>query len=98
MGFGFVHNHVVGFCGKFFNWNGTHYVGPALGPPRGGAPGGGGGGSPPKPGDRSPWVPEVEGAIALMFNFFSFITLLRLRLQELSLSLSFVITNDRFRV
>lgn len=35
---------------------------------------------------------------ALMFNFFSFITLLRLRLQELSLSLSFVITNDRFRV
>ena len=76
-------------------------LGPALGPPRGGPPGGGGGrggGGPPKPGDRPPWVPEVEGTIALMFNFFSFITLLRLQLRELSLSLSFVITNDRFRV
>lgn len=30
------------------------------GPPRGGGP--------PKPGDRPPWVPEVEGSIALMFN------------------------------
>ncbi|KAG6636303.1 scopoletin glucosyltransferase-like [Carya illinoinensis] len=49
------------------------------GPPRGGPPGGGGpagsgsnrppgGGGPPKPGDRPPWVPEVEGSIALMFN------------------------------
>jgi hypothetical protein len=45
------------------------------GPPRGGPPGsgpnrrpGGGGGGPPKPGDRPPWVPEVEGSVALMFN------------------------------
>ena len=76
-------------------------LGLAPGPPRGSPPGGGGGkggGGSPKPGDRPPWVPEVEGAIALMFNFFSFITLLRLQLRELSLSLSFVITNDRFRV
>ncbi|XP_030953204.1 scopoletin glucosyltransferase-like [Quercus lobata] len=42
-----------------------------VGPPPGGPPGGGGGrggGGPPKPGDRPPWVPEVEGAIAMMFN------------------------------
>ncbi|XP_030553758.1 UDP-glycosyltransferase 73E1-like [Rhodamnia argentea] len=44
-----------------------------FGPPRGGPPGpgprpGGGGGGPPKPGDRPPWVPEVEGSIGLMFN------------------------------
>lgn len=49
------------------------------GPPRGGPAGGGppgsgpnrppgAGGGPPKPGDRPPWVPEVEGSIALMFN------------------------------
>lgn len=43
------------------------------GPPGGGPkgpPGGGGkgGGGPPKPGNRPPWVPEVEGSIALMFN------------------------------
>lgn len=25
-------------------------------------------GGPPKPGDRPPWVPEIEGSIALMFN------------------------------
>ena len=41
-------------------------VGPPGGPPGGG--GGRGGGGPPKPGDRPPWVPEVEGAIAMMFN------------------------------
>ncbi|XP_061996981.1 UDP-glycosyltransferase 73C7-like [Rosa rugosa] len=36
----------------------------------GGPPGGGGkgGGGPPKPGNRPPWVPEVEGSVALMFN------------------------------
>lgn len=28
----------------------------------------GGGGGPPKPGDRPPWVQEVEGSVALMFN------------------------------
>lgn len=41
------------------------------GPPRGDAnrpPGGGGEGGPPKPGDRPPWVPEIEGSVALMFN------------------------------
>ncbi|KAJ0087203.1 hypothetical protein Patl1_08522 [Pistacia atlantica] len=32
------------------------------GPPRGGK------GGPPKPGDRPPWVPEIEGSIAIMFN------------------------------
>ncbi|KAL6129262.1 hypothetical protein ACLB2K_072615 [Fragaria x ananassa] len=37
------------------------------GPPGGGGKGGGGGG-PPKPGNRPPWVPEVEGSVALMFN------------------------------
>lgn len=49
---------------------------PFGGPPRGGPPGGGGGGpnrppgggGPPKPGERPPWIPEVEGSIALMFN------------------------------
>ncbi|BBG97104.1 UDP-glucosyl transferase 73C7 [Prunus dulcis] len=46
------------------------------GPPRGGAnhpPGGGGGGGPPKPGDRPPWVPEIEGSVALMFNTCDFL-------------------------
>ncbi|KAK9219581.1 hypothetical protein WN943_008227 [Citrus x changshan-huyou] len=28
----------------------------------------GGRGGPPKPGDKPPWVPEIEGSIALMFN------------------------------
>ncbi|KAK4860225.1 hypothetical protein QYF36_019509 [Acer negundo] len=28
----------------------------------------GGKGGPPKPGDRPPWVPEIEGSVALMFN------------------------------
>lgn len=28
----------------------------------------GGGGGPPKPGDQPPWVPLIEGSIALMFN------------------------------
>ncbi|KAK3230878.1 hypothetical protein Dsin_002759 [Dipteronia sinensis] len=32
------------------------------GPPRGGK------GCPPKPGNRPPWVPEIEGSVALMFN------------------------------
>lgn len=49
-----------------------------FGPPRGGPPDGGpeksgpnrsaGGGGPPKPGDRPPWISEIEGSIALMFN------------------------------
>ncbi|KAM1140119.1 hypothetical protein ACFX19_040926 [Malus domestica] len=53
------------------------------GPPRGvpnRPPGGGGGGKgrsggggPPKPGDRPPWVPEIEGSMALMFNTCDFI-------------------------
>ncbi|KAF3447854.1 hypothetical protein FNV43_RR08560 [Rhamnella rubrinervis] len=43
------------------------------GPPRdhphaSGTDGPKGGGGPPKPGDRPPWVPEIEGSIALMFN------------------------------
>ncbi|KAK9267057.1 hypothetical protein L1049_003606 [Liquidambar formosana] len=48
------------------------------GPPHGGPPGrsppGVGsnqppkGGGPPKPGDRPPWVPAIEGSVALMFN------------------------------
>ncbi|KAI5344486.1 hypothetical protein L3X38_012363 [Prunus dulcis] len=35
--------------------------------------GGGGGGGPPKPGDRPPWVPEIEGSVALMFNTCDFL-------------------------
>lgn len=43
------------------------------GPPRGDPHASGpnrpkGVGGPPKPGDRPPWVPEIEGSIALMFN------------------------------
>ncbi|PKI49965.1 hypothetical protein CRG98_029639 [Punica granatum] len=44
------------------------------GPPRGGGGGpkppggGGGGGGGPVPGVRPPWVPQVEGSVALMFN------------------------------
>ncbi|KAA8521243.1 hypothetical protein F0562_011920 [Nyssa sinensis] len=48
------------------------------GPPRGGGAGppgstsvrppGGGGGGPPKPGDQPPWVPLIDGSVALMFN------------------------------
>lgn len=46
------------------------------GPPRGGSLDNGttgpnrpaGGGGPPKPGDCPPWVPEIEGSVALMFN------------------------------
>ncbi|PON94697.1 UDP-glucuronosyl/UDP-glucosyltransferase [Trema orientale] len=47
------------------------YPGPPGGPPGAGSNppiGGGGGGGPPKPGDRPPWVPEIEGSIGLMFN------------------------------
>ncbi|CAK9153281.1 unnamed protein product [Ilex paraguariensis] len=29
---------------------------------------GGGGGGPPKPGDKPPWVPLVEGSVGLLFN------------------------------
>ncbi|XP_021829082.1 UDP-glycosyltransferase 73E1-like [Prunus avium] len=32
-----------------------------------------GGGGPPKPGDRPPWVPELEGSVALMFNTCDFL-------------------------
>lgn len=44
-----------------------------IGPPRGGdgggrKPPGGGPGGPPRPGERPPWIPPVEGSVALMFN------------------------------